>query len=167
MSGGLFAGREWALFLSVHLLPLLPLYTEALELIAPRSRPAQHSTAPHCTALGSRAQLHLRNTLSSALPATSGSKLITDWPPFAHPSMRRHLHPSGASSNPPAVAIRPHRQIAPGSARAWQSPSSKLALNMPKLQPISPVNRAVLHTTPIASLRAPSQRASQLDGTGA
>jgi hypothetical protein len=163
MSGGLFAGREWALFLSVHLLPLLPLYNEAL--IAPRSRPAQHSSAQHN--LGSRAQLHLRNTLSSALPATSGSKLITDWPPFAHPSMRRHLHPSGASSNPPAVAIRPHRQITPGSARAWPSPSSKLALNMPKLQPISPVNRAVLHTTPIASLRAPSQRASQLDGTGA
>ncbi|KAH8814086.1 hypothetical protein F5882DRAFT_389560 [Hyaloscypha sp. PMI_1271] len=43
MSGGLFAGREWALFLSVHLLPLLPLYNEAL--IAPRSRPAPHSTA--------------------------------------------------------------------------------------------------------------------------
>jgi len=128
------------LFLKVHLRPILPLYNGSL---VDRLR--------DCDWAGSRAHFLLHDTPSSALPATSCGNQIRARRAVIRPARRRHGHPSGASSRlshhaaPDCLGtgrqLRLHASRCTRAGRGIHPPSSELALNMPKLQPITPAGR--------------------------
>lgn len=146
-------------------LPILPLYNESL-----RSSDFQTPSQIPCSPLSAQ------HTSAPLSPRPVADKLITAWARFVQRAAAwRPPRALQADTTAVAVAINTHRQITQAlsgrRARPPSSPSlcllSELALKLPKLQPISPPNRALLHTTPTAPLDAPYQRASQLVWSGA
>lgn len=108
----------------------------------------------------------LSPSLRSPRDPVAVSLSVSEWAPFAQQAAA--WHPRPALQEDTAVAINTHSQIAQARAGRGGPPfPQSWRLNMPKWQPITPANLDVLHTTPMAPLHAPYQRASQLDGTGA